>query len=295
MCRVGGEIAHVLQVDDHTEAREHRAHHHGDDAGTLHIDAGISGHFHILAHSPHILAQLGLAEPDNEQAGKGNENQGQHRNLHAAHGEGQQVVQALPHLQQAHGVADAVASGQLDGSVLDGDDGAHHIQHHQLIDAGHKESDHVAGDHLPALGLVQDLTDEHTQAYGEGNGKDRRQDKTGNAPDLPVRHKNQGDLSGHGSQGHAEVQAHTGHNGDEKAQNQERISAQTGHNFVEQVSGRKAGGGDAVGADQNEHNGHGIVAQEGQNLLAHGLLTQTGGIVVVCHFYLPPSVFRVKA
>ena len=179
--------------------------------------------------------------------------------------------------------------------MLNGNNGAHHIQHHQLVNAGHDIGDEVAGNHLPALGLIQDLADEHAQEHGNGNGNDRRQNQARDSPNLPVSHENQADLTCHSAQGHAEVQAHASHNGNEKAQNQECISAQTGHNLIEQVACGEPGGRNAVGADQDEHNGHGIVAQECFRLLAQGLFAQTGGIVFLCHDYLPPSVFRVSA
>ena len=293
---VGGEVAHVLQVDDHAEAGKDGGHDHSDDTGPLHVDAGVPGHLHILANCPHILAQLGSAEPDNEQAGQNDEDQRQHRDLHPADLQGDQVVQALAHIQQRHGIADAVAPGQLDGGVLDGDNGAHHVQHHQLIDTGHEEGDHIGGDHFTALGLVQDLADEHTQADGNGDGDDGGQHQAGDPPDLPVGHKDQADLTGHSSQGHAEVQAHAGHNGDQQAQDQEGIPAQTGHDLVEKVAGGEAGHGNAVQADQDEHNGHAVVADEVLHLLPEGLFAQTGGIGFVCHFSfcLLPSYGSVR-
>ena len=108
-----GKFAQVLQIDDHAEARQHGGHDDGDDAGAVHIDTGIAGHFHILRHCPHILAQLGPAEPDDHQAEHTDDEEREHRDLDARHVDGQQVVQMLPHIQQADGIADAIAPGSF--------------------------------------------------------------------------------------------------------------------------------------------------------------------------------------
>ena len=95
------------------------------------------------------------------------------------------VIDALPHLQKADCVADTKAAGQLQCVVEDGDDGPHHIQHHQLVHTGHAVGDKVAGDHLAALGAVQDAAAHKTQQNGQGDGQDGRQHQTGDTPDLP--------------------------------------------------------------------------------------------------------------
>ena len=59
--------------------------------------------------------------------------------FHPADADGQQVVDALAHVQQAHGIADTVAAGQLDAAMGDRDNGTHEVQHDQLIDTVDKE------------------------------------------------------------------------------------------------------------------------------------------------------------
>ena len=262
MRRIGGEVAHVLQVDDHAEAREHGGHDDGDQAGAIHVDTGVTRHVHILTHRAHVLTQLRAAEPHDEQAGQRDDDQRQHGDLHAAHIDGQRVVHALPHLQQADGVADTVAAGQLQRVVDDGDDGSHHIQHDQLVHTGHTVGDKVAGDHLAALGAVQDAAAHKAQQDGQGDGQDGCQHQTGDTPDLPVRHQDQRDLAGHGAQRHGEVQTHTGHNGDQQAQDQEGVAPQAGHSLVDDVVHRQAGHGNEHGADEDEQDGHRVFAQE---------------------------------
>ena len=168
----------------------------------------------------------------------------------------------------------------------DGDNGAHHVQHHQLIHTAHKEGDEVAGDHLTALGPVQDLAAHQAQQHGDGNGDDCRQDQTGDAPDLPVGHQDQADLTGHGAQGHTKVQTHTGHDGDQQAQDHEGVAAQAGHDFIEHIAGRKAGQRDHDQADDNKQHGHRVVADN-----AH----RAEILPFSFHAQRPLSVFLVRA
>ena len=284
---VGGQVADVLEIDNHAETGADGRHDHGDDAGPVHVDARGLSHLHILAHGPHVLAQLRAAEPDDEQAQKAHQKEGEHGNLHARHADGQQVVQALAHVQQAHGIADAIAPGQHDAGMDDGDNRPHDIQHDELIPAVDKEVNDIAGDHLPALGHVLQGAADEAQQSGEGNGQDHGQHHAGNAPDLPVRHQNDGDLRAHGAQRHGEVQAHARHNGEQQAENQEQVPAHTGDDLIEQIAGREARHGDKNGADDDEHDGHGVVPHQLQKPLPGG------DVLFPVHF--TPSVFLVRA
>ena len=174
----------------------------------------------------------------------------------------------------------------------DGNNGSHHKQHYKLIHAVHGKGNHIAGDHLPALGAVQDLADHHAQCHRNGDGNDGGQDHAGDAPNLPVSGEDQADLTGHGAQRHAEVQAHTGHNGDQQAQDQECVTAQTGHDLIQEVGPGKARLRNTVRADQDEHNGDGVVADELQKLLPEAL---AAGYIRLFHAHFPPSVLRVRA
>ena len=278
---VGRDIAHVLEVDDHAEAREHRGHDDGDDAGALDIDARVTRDVHVLPHRAHVLAELGLSKPHDEHAQHADDHEGQHRDLHAAHAHGQQVIQALAHVEQRHRVADAVAAGKLYREVLDGDDGAHHVQHHQLVNAVHEEADDVGGDHLAALGHVEDLTAEGAEQDGDGDGEDHRQHDAGDAPNLPVGDQDQRDLARHGAEGHAEVQTHAGHDGDQQREDQEDVAPHAGDDLVNQIAVGETGDGDAHRADDDEHDRHGVVAEEGENLIVF--------------FHFVASVFLVSA
>ena len=284
---VGGHVAHVLQIDDHAEARQHGGDDDGEYAGALDVDAGVTGHVHILSHGAHVLAQLGAPEPHDGKAHQCDDDEGENGYLDAAHAQGQGVVQTLAHGQQAHGLADAVAAGQLDGIVDDGDDGAHHVQHHQLVQAVGEEGDDVAGDHLAALGGVEDLAAHQAHQRGDGDGEYAGQHHAGDAPDLPVGDQYQRDLAGHGPQGHAEVQAHARHDGDEQAQNQEDVAAHAGDDLVDEEHRREARQGDADGDDDDEHDRHAVGTQEAQQLLS-------GGGVAFLHYRFT-SVLRVRA
>ena len=281
---VSGDIAHVLKVDHHAEAGEYRGHDHGDDTGALNLDAGVACDVHILADGAHVLAELGLAEPDDEEAENPDDQEGENRDLDASHAHGEEVIEALAHVQQGHRVAHAVTARQLDGGVLDGDDRTHHVQHDQLIDAVHEIADDVAGDHLAALRHVQDLAAEITEQHGDGDRENHRQHHAGDPPDLPVGDQDQSDLSGHGAERHAEVQAHTGHDRDQQAEDQENVAPHTGDDFVDQVAGGEPGERDADRADQHKHQRDGVVLDKSQYFFAETL---------VVHFV--PSVFLVSA
>ena len=287
VCAVSGEIAQVLQIDDHAEARQHGGHDDGDDAGAVHVDAGIAGHFHILRHSPHVLAQLGPAEPDDHQAEHADDEEREHRDLDACHIDGQQVVQMLPHVQQADGIADAIAPGQLQGVMNDGDDGPHHEEHDQLIHAVHEEGDDIAGDHLPALCLVQQVAAEDAEEDGDGDGDDHRQNDAGDAPDLPVGHQDQADLTRHGAQRHGKVHAQARHNGDEQAEDQEGVAAHAGDQLVEQIGRGIAGHGEADDADHDEHDGDNVVLQQSAQVEFRAL--------IVLHLEPSPFITLVSA
>ena len=56
---IGGEVADVLQINDHAEAREHGGDDHRDHAGALDIDARVARDLHILTDRAHILTELG--------------------------------------------------------------------------------------------------------------------------------------------------------------------------------------------------------------------------------------------
>ena len=169
--------------------------------------------------------------------------------------------------------------------MLDGNDGAHDKEHHQLIEAAHKVVHHIAQDHLPALCHIHQLAAHHPQKDREGNGEQHSQHDAGNAPDLPVGDKDQGDLSGHSPQGHAEVQAHTSHDGDQKTEDQENIPAHAGNDLVQKIAGREPGQGVTDDADDDKHNGDQVVLEE------VGALAKQ----ILFHLHFPPSVFLVRA
>ena len=292
---IGGEVADVLQINDHAEAREHGGDDHRDHAGTLDIDARVARDLHILTDRAHILTELGAAEPEDKEAGGGNDNEREHGDLHAADADRQQVIQALAHIQQAHRIPDTVAARELERIVDDGNDGTHHKEHKELVHTVHGEGDHVARDHLAALGTVEELADHDAEQNGDGNGDDRREDQSGDAPDLPVGSKDQSDLACHRAERHAEVHTHARHNGDEQAQDEESVAAQTGHALIEQIVPREVRARDAVGADQNEHDGHDVVAQEPAQRAAPFGAAARKIVVDLFHTYFFPPILRVSA
>ena len=89
----------------------------------LDIDARVARDLHILTDRAHILTELGAAEPEDQEAGGGNDNEREHGDLHAADADRQQVIQALAHIQQAHRIPDTVAARELERIVDDGNDG----------------------------------------------------------------------------------------------------------------------------------------------------------------------------
>ena len=183
---VGGEVAHVLQVQNHAEAREDRGHDDGDDSRALDLDAGVTRDLHVLTDRAHVLSELGLAEPDDEQAQKRNQDERQNGDLHAVYVDGKQIVDALAHVEQAHGVSDAVAAGQLDLAVLNRNDRAHHIKHDQLVHAVDEEGNDVARNHFATARAVEHAAAERAEQNGDGNRENHCQHDAGNAPDLPV-------------------------------------------------------------------------------------------------------------
>ena len=96
---VGGEVAHVLQVQNHTEACKDRGHDNRDDSRALDLDARVACDLHILTDRAHVLAELRLAEPDDEQAKKRDQDKRQNRDLDAVYVNGQQIVNALAHVE----------------------------------------------------------------------------------------------------------------------------------------------------------------------------------------------------
>ena len=288
---VGGDVAHVLQVDYHAEAGEHGGHDDGDYSRALDLDAGVTRDLHVLTDCAHILTELGLPEPDDEQAEQRNDDKGERGDLDAADVHGKQVIHALAHVQEADGVSDAVAAGQLEREVLDGDDGAHHVQHDKLIHAVYEEADDIAGYHFSALGHVEELSAEHAEENRERHGEDHRQYNAGDAPHLPVSHEDQRDLTGHCAEGHTEVQTHTGHYREEQAEDEEDVSAHTGDDLVYKVAYGEAGDRDADDADEHEHERHGVVLHKAQNSLTE----RDGLFAYVFIFHFEPSVFLVRA
>ena len=70
--------------------------------------------------------------------------------------------------------------------MLDRDNAAHQVQNNELINTVYKEAHDIAGDHLAALGLIEDLAAEDTEQYRDRNRYDRCEHHSGDAYDLPV-------------------------------------------------------------------------------------------------------------
>ena len=175
--------------------------------------------------------------------------------------------------------------------MLDGDDGAHHVQHDKLIHAVYKEADDIAGYHFSALGHVEELAAEHAEEDRERHGQDHRQHDAGNAPNLPIGHEDQRDLTGHCAEGHAEVQTHTGHDREEQAEDEENVSAHTGDDLVYKIADGEAGDRDADNADKHEHKRHRVALHKAQSSLTEG----DGFLAYIFIFHFEPSVFLVRA
>ena len=169
---------------------------------------------------------------------------------------------------------------------------AHHVKHDELIHAVDEEAYDIAGYHFTALGHVQQLAAEHTKEDGERDGEDHRQHDAGDAPDLPVRHEDKRDLTGHCAESHAEVEAHAGHYREEQAKDEEDVPAHTGDYLIEKIADREAGNGDADDADEHEHQRHGVILGKAQKLLAEG--DAVGFFLFIFHHF-DPSVFLVRA
>ncbi|MPN10983.1 hypothetical protein SDC9_158281 [bioreactor metagenome] len=137
--------------------------------------------------------------------------------------------------------------------MQDRDNRAHHVQNHHLIDAVEEIAGNIAGDHLAALRHIEDLAAQQAQPHRDGDGHDHREDDAGDPPDLPIGHKDQSDLAGHGAQCHAEVQPHTGHDGNQQAEDQEDVAAHARDNLIKQIVKRKARDRNKHRADDDEH------------------------------------------
>ena len=163
MGAVGGQISHILQIDDHAESRQYGRNNDRDNPCPLHVDTGVLGNLHILPDRPHILSEFRSAEPDNQKAHQRNHDQGGDRDPDALDIDRQEFIQLLTHLQKTYGIADAVASGELDRRMDDRNNRTHQVQNNQLIDTIDKIAHDIAGYHLSSLCLIQDLSAEHAQ------------------------------------------------------------------------------------------------------------------------------------
>lgn len=152
-----------------------------------------------------------------------------------------------------------------------------------LVQTGDEVVHHIAQDHLTALRHIHQFAAHQAQQDGQGDGQEHGKHHAGDAPDLPVGDEDQGDLSGHGPQGHAEVQAHARHNGDEQAQDQKNVPAHTVDDLINQIAGGKVGQRVADHADDNEHQRNQIVLQEVET------------VKILFHLHFAPSVFLVRA
>ena len=278
---VGGHVAHVLQEDDLADGGQHRGDDDGDDAGAVHRHAGGLGHVHVVAHGPHVLAQLGLLEPDDEHAQGGDDQVGGH-----GQGEGPQVHRPAgcpgsAHLVQVQGVADAVAPRQDDRLGAHRDHRAHEVEHHELVDAVDEEGQDVAGDHLPALGLVEHHAADVAHEQGHRQAGQGREDQPVDPEDVVVDGQDQAELAGHGAQGHAEVEPHAGVDGQQQGQHQERVAAQPGEHLLADVGQGQPRGMDRQHGDDQEQEDDRVLPQEA----AHGSLAA----------HLVTFVLRVRA
>ena len=186
MGAVGRDITHILQVDDHAYSGQYGGNNDGDDPGPFHIDAGISGHTHILSDRSHILAEFCTPEPDDHKAEKRDDDKCHDRNLDAADIQRNKIIELLTHAQKTDCISHAVPSGQLDGRMPDRNDRSHQVQDNKLIYTVNEIADDVACDHLPASGHVQDRSAEPSQQNRDRNRDDHGEDHARNTDDLPV-------------------------------------------------------------------------------------------------------------
>ncbi len=274
---VGGEVAHVLEEDDLARAGEGRGDEDGHDPGALHGDARGIGHGHVLADGPHILAELGLLEPDDEDTEGGYDEEGDERYGESPDPEHENLIQGLAHGLEVERVADAVAAREDDGRVPDGDDRSHQIEDEELVDAVDEEGEDVAGDHLPALGLVHHRAADPAEKEGYGKADEEGEDQALPARHSPVHGEDEADLPGHGAQGHGEVEAHARVDGQEKGDDEEGVAPQPRDHLLDDVGDGEAGGTHGREGYGQENEDDGVFREPGAEGLALGahLLTFT--------------------
>ena len=158
--------------------------------------------------------------------------------------------------------------GALDHQTggIQGDQVAEDEQEQQLIQTVGEITKDQTADHFLALHLVQQLADQETEQGCNGKGHAHGQQETAKAAHTPFDHPQHTDLSGHGTDGNGEVDAHAGNDRNDQGQHDERVTAETAKQFVNHIGYGLTGENHTQGAQHHEHHRNGVVAQQRTNV-----------------------------
>src|SRR5664280_336516 len=100
----------ILKVDDLSVTGENGRENDSENTSAFHLDTRIFGDSHVLADRSHVVPQLCLAKPPDEQAKQTDNHICRNWDRDAGDLQRDEVIEAHSHCQQAKSVADAVPS-----------------------------------------------------------------------------------------------------------------------------------------------------------------------------------------
>ena len=167
MAVVGVEGTDVLQEDNLSPGCKHRRENDGQDTIPIGLNPGDARDMAILTYSSEILTELGFEEGPDGDRQQSNDQKGDNGDLGKPVLHSPNIVQNSPHPRQVHRVSQTGTGGDPQSGVIKGNESTHQEQKDKLIHTiGKKAHDHT-GDHLPALGLVENQTRQGSKKHSQ--------------------------------------------------------------------------------------------------------------------------------